>query len=277
MVTYPPLLRAVTSDAKTLPDRIVDYFVARIFTQDLPPGERLPADRELAPLLGVDRTSLRMAMQQLARMGLVRIVHGSGVRVLDFREHAGIDFLAAVFALPGVSVGGSYLLQVFDDWIAFMPVVVGRAFSDMPQEAERVLDAIMLQQLELLDTRRPGEPLERVVELEVELQDKLVRRAGNASMILLGNSSRPLRRHLVQLYFEETDVRQHVQAQRALFHHFSHDERGERGGRDADRIHASYRAYLSERAAPLRAHLSALPRKPALAPVVSQAQLTTNP
>jgi len=268
MATYPPLLRAVTSDAKTLPDRIVDYFVARIFTQDLPPGERLPADRELAPLLGVDRTSLRMAMQQLARMGLVRIVHGSGVRVLDFREHAGIDFLALVFALPGVSLGGSYLLQVFDDWIASMPIVVGRAFAEMTQEAAHAIDAIMLQQLALLDV---SEPMERVVELEVELQDKLVRSAGNASLILLGNSSRPLRRHLVRLYFEATDVRQHVHAQRALFHQFT------TGARDPGLVHASYRTYLSERAAPLRAHLLALPRNPALAPAAGQPQLTTNP
>ena len=123
------LKRAAASDGRTLPDRIADHFIARIFTGELAPGSRLPADRELAPQLGVDRTSLRMAMQQLGRMGLIKALRGSGVTVLDYREHAGLDFLAAVFKNRDLSLGGSFLLEALDDWIEQIPKVAGRALA----------------------------------------------------------------------------------------------------------------------------------------------------
>ncbi|MDD9938242.1 MAG: GntR family transcriptional regulator, partial [Myxococcales bacterium] len=54
----------------TLPDRIADELIARVFTGELQPGDTLPAERALAASLGVDRTSLRIAMRQLTRMRL---------------------------------------------------------------------------------------------------------------------------------------------------------------------------------------------------------------
>ncbi|MET0390775.1 MAG: GntR family transcriptional regulator [Polyangiales bacterium] len=259
MLAYSPLPDPAPSPSgpgKTLPDRIVEYFIARIFTGDLPAGERLPPDRELAPMLAVDRTSLRMALQQLARLGLVKIVHGSGVRVLDFREHAGLDFLALVFSLPGLSLGGSYLLQVLDDWIDFMPAIAGRSLASMSHEARRAIDSLMAEQLSQLD--RNAE-LERVIDLEVQLQDRVLRTGGNTGLILLGNSSRPLRRQLLRLYFEASDVRQHVTTQRALFH-----ELVSAPSLRADEIAAIYRAFLVECTTELRARLQALPMNPSL-------------
>jgi DNA-binding FadR family transcriptional regulator len=255
-VTYPPLEPAQPSDGKTLPDRIVEYFIARIFTGELPPGERLPADRELSVLLGVDRTSLRMATQQLARLGLVKVVHGSGVRVLDFREHAGLDFLSAVFALPKLSIGGSYVLEALDDWIDLAPVLVGRALARVTHEVRRELDAIMADQLSVLDA---GGERAKVLDLEIALQDQILRIVGNTTLVLLGNSSRPLRRTLVGLFFETTDVREHVTAQRAMFRAAARRE-----GLSAEQIAKDYRAYLALRTQALRERLLALPMNPSL-------------
>lgn len=254
---YTPLPPPETSSpSKTLPDRILEYFSARIFAGDLAAGERLPADRELALLLGVDRTSLRMALQQLSRLGLVKIVQGSGMRILDFREHAGLDFLALVFGLPGLSLGGSYLLQLLDDWIDVMPAVLGRALVVMNHDDRRRLDAAMAEQLAVLDARGPASQL---VELEVALQDRVIRTLGNTGLILLGNSSRPLRRQLVTLFFETIDVREHVNAQRALVQAWI------AGGQlSAELVSAGYRAYLLRHTQPLRSRLLSMPMNPAL-------------
>ncbi len=45
---------------------------------ELAPGDRLPAERELAPLLGVSRNSLRPALAALEALGVIEIRHGSG-------------------------------------------------------------------------------------------------------------------------------------------------------------------------------------------------------
>jgi GntR family transcriptional repressor for pyruvate dehydrogenase complex len=257
---YYPLPQPASGEAgKTLPDRIAEHFIARIFTGEIAAGERLPPDRELAPLLGVDRTSLRMAMQQLSRLGLIKVVHGSGVRVLDYREHAGIDFLAAVFALPDLFLGGSFLLQVLDDWLDLMPAVIGRALARATHDDYRSLDGVMAEQLALLEAEATPATL---AELEVALQDRLVRVLGNTGLVLLGNSSRPLRQRLVQMFFEEVAMREHVEMQRALLRESMN--RASVSPLSAPEIATFYRAYLLERSAPLRRRLSALPMNPAL-------------
>jgi DNA-binding FadR family transcriptional regulator len=47
------------------------------------PGERVPSERELTRDLGVGRSTVREALNGLARMGLVEIRHGQGVFVVE--------------------------------------------------------------------------------------------------------------------------------------------------------------------------------------------------
>ena len=47
------------------------------------PGDRVPSQRELTRDLGVGRSTVREALNGLARMGLVEIRHGQGVFVID--------------------------------------------------------------------------------------------------------------------------------------------------------------------------------------------------
>jgi GntR family transcriptional repressor for pyruvate dehydrogenase complex len=89
----------------------------------------------LAEELGVDRTSLRVALRQLSRMNLLRATQGSGITVLDYRRHAGIDFLAAVLEVPGLELGGAFLLEALDQWNVMMPRFVATALARCPARA----------------------------------------------------------------------------------------------------------------------------------------------
>jgi GntR family transcriptional repressor for pyruvate dehydrogenase complex len=242
---------------KTLPDRIAEHFMARVFVGELAPGERLPPDRELAQQLGVDRTSLRMAMQQLSRMGLVRAVRGSGVSVLDYREHAGLDFLAAVFTLPQLSLGGGFLLQTLDDWLDLIPFVVGRAFSRATDDDFHEMDALFTQQLALCEKREGNAGLAKIVQLEVALQNRVFRMLGNTGFMLFNNSSRPLRARMAKVYFETIDVRGHVGMHRKLL-------RDARGGAPPEELARGYRANLQKRTGALRKRLQAMPTNPSI-------------
>jgi len=70
-------------------------------------GATLPGERELSEQLGVSRLTLRAALTRLSSEGLVLSVHGSGTRVLDFREHGDVALLGhlAELALTGQRVG----------------------------------------------------------------------------------------------------------------------------------------------------------------------------
>lgn len=50
---------------------------------ELKPGDRLPAERELAEHFNVSRASLRAALHSIAGMGLLQFRHGSGTYITD--------------------------------------------------------------------------------------------------------------------------------------------------------------------------------------------------
>lgn len=55
---------------------------AQICAGDLGPGLWLPPERQLAETHGVSRSTARAALQDLAELGLVRLVPGSGAQVV---------------------------------------------------------------------------------------------------------------------------------------------------------------------------------------------------
>jgi GntR family transcriptional repressor for pyruvate dehydrogenase complex len=76
--TFPPAARLADAVARALEKRILEG--------SLKPGDRLPAERELALELGVSRPSLREAIQRLAAKGLLTTRHGGGTVVTDRLE-----------------------------------------------------------------------------------------------------------------------------------------------------------------------------------------------
>ena len=69
-----------------LSDTVAGELEKRLLEGSLKPGDRLPAERELAVELGVSRPSLREAIQKLVSKGLLSTRHGGGTRVTDRLE-----------------------------------------------------------------------------------------------------------------------------------------------------------------------------------------------
>jgi GntR family transcriptional regulator, transcriptional repressor for pyruvate dehydrogenase complex len=66
----------------------------QILRGELPPGERLPGERELAAKYGTNRNTLREAVRKLEQARLVTVRHGQGVTVADFRRTGTMDLLS---------------------------------------------------------------------------------------------------------------------------------------------------------------------------------------
>lgn len=61
--------------------QIADKLVSQIESGELSPGDRLPAERELSEMLGINRMTLRRALRVLESQGLVLRKHGVGTFV----------------------------------------------------------------------------------------------------------------------------------------------------------------------------------------------------
>ncbi len=78
---------------KSLSDHVFDRLTEQIVSGALEPGQSLPSERALCEALGVNRGAIREAVKRLSQAGLVASHHGSGHKVLDYRQSAGLDLL----------------------------------------------------------------------------------------------------------------------------------------------------------------------------------------
>jgi GntR family transcriptional repressor for pyruvate dehydrogenase complex len=65
------------------------------------PGDKLPAERDLAAQIGVSRPTVRVGLRALAAMGIVQSRHGSGTYIPDGPPALGSESLSLLAALHG--------------------------------------------------------------------------------------------------------------------------------------------------------------------------------
>ncbi|MHA6630423.1 FadR/GntR family transcriptional regulator [Pseudonocardia sichuanensis] len=115
-------------------DLIADRILQLIRSEKLHAGTRLPAERELASLLGTSRPSLREALRSLQAKGHVEIRHGAGVFVTDPATSRSLR--AAVFAEE------MSLTELFDmREVLELPAVAWAATNQDTERLAKVQDA----------------------------------------------------------------------------------------------------------------------------------------
>jgi GntR family transcriptional repressor for pyruvate dehydrogenase complex len=81
--------------------QVVSHVRDLIERRALKPGDRLPAERDLAIQIGVSRPTIRAGLRTLAAMGVVRSRHGSGTYIPEGPPAFNTDALSFLAALHG--------------------------------------------------------------------------------------------------------------------------------------------------------------------------------
>jgi GntR family transcriptional repressor for pyruvate dehydrogenase complex len=84
-------------------ERVITFVRNLIARGELRPGDRLPAERDLALELHVSRPTIRAGLRALAAMGVVVSKHGSGTYIPDGPPTLGSEPLRFLAALHGFS------------------------------------------------------------------------------------------------------------------------------------------------------------------------------
>ncbi|MBN2471393.1 MAG: fatty acid metabolism transcriptional regulator FadR [Anaerolineae bacterium] len=77
-------------------EHVEETLISAILQGDFAPGDTLPAERELAGMLGVTRPTLREGLRRLERDGWLLIQQGKPTLVTDFWREGGLNVLTGI-------------------------------------------------------------------------------------------------------------------------------------------------------------------------------------
>lgn len=127
-------------------EQIVAQIEERILNGELRPGDKLPAERELAEQFGVSRTAIREAMKALSHSGMVVIQPGRGTFVTDISSKVvrhSFDMLVRVSNETGVK-DLIEIREILEPEIAALAAVrAGSEDIESMEEAVRAMDLAM--------------------------------------------------------------------------------------------------------------------------------------
>lgn len=83
--------------------KVIDYVKKQILIGELKVGEKLPAERELAQILGISRNSVREAIRSLDIMGMITSQHGAGNYITGNFENNLVESMSMMFLLHQIN------------------------------------------------------------------------------------------------------------------------------------------------------------------------------
>lgn len=158
-----------------------------IIEGEVEPGAHLPSERTLAEQAGVNRQAVREALQRLRQQGLVEIVQGEGVRVLDWVDHGRISVLTDAALRPD----GSLNLEIAFAVLRLRMVTLADAAH---QASGRCSGEQIRQMRDLIDAGDRDDDLEP----RLALWDVVVDASGNLAYRLVYNSQQAVAARLPQ-------------------------------------------------------------------------------
>ena len=134
----------MTVESKSkLKKSFVDEMQFRILSGQLRPGDRLPAERDLALEMGISRTSVNQGILDLERLGFLCIVPRRGTYVADYINNATALTLAAIMQYDATKIEP----KLFRDFMEFRILVerecVRLACERMDGDAQQKLQTVL--------------------------------------------------------------------------------------------------------------------------------------
>lgn len=203
-------------ESEKLSDAVMRQIEELILRGILRPGERLPAERELAERLGVSRPSLREAISNLQDVGLLATKAGSGVFVADV--------LGSAFAPALVKLFATHDEAVFDylDFRRDMEGLAAARAARLGSDTDlKLVDALFRRMMAAHQKRKPDDE----AQLDAEFHMAIIEASHNVVMLHMMRSIYDLLREGVfynrQVMFKQRTTRdalldQHARINAAL-------------------------------------------------------------
>ena len=176
-------------------EEIVEQLKNRIINKDIVPGEKLPAERTLAQMLSVNRSTVRAALGKLESMDLVEIRHGEGVYVKNYLESGSLELVKEL-----LFKNNALDMDVFKNLMDLREVLV----PEMAYCAAKNRTAEDLKSLERLVS---GTDKKNMDDRDMRLHNIIAMASGNVLYVILLNAFTSQMNAYYELYFSDPENR----------------------------------------------------------------------
>lgn len=146
----------------------VEAIKSLITSGDLQPGDTLPAERELAAMLGISRPSLREAIRVLRAMNIIETRHGDRTYVSSLEPHLLAQPIAFMLQVAPTSIG-----YLFETRLLLEADAVLLAATRITKEQIAEISALIEESAKQLDH------VQRYMEVDHRIHTAIVEAAGN--------------------------------------------------------------------------------------------------
>jgi GntR family transcriptional regulator, transcriptional repressor for pyruvate dehydrogenase complex len=170
-----------SSTRRPVSEEVFSQLRAEILRGELRPGDKLPSERTLTDVFGVNRHAVREALKRLQQAGLVEVSQGGATRVLDLRSSGGLDLLPHLSLRSSGRVDPKVLRSALE-----MRISIGADAARLcARRAVAPLPDRLLQKCEEMETT---DDLNALTDLDAAFWELVVEGADNIAYRLAFNS-----------------------------------------------------------------------------------------
>jgi len=169
-----------------------------VLSGELRPGERLPAERDLAARLGVSRPVLHEALVDLAAKGLVTILPRRGVIVNDYRKSGSTAILSSLLSFHQGSLDTHFVLSLFEMRFLVETETARLAALRASQEEIDVLHSLLAA-----EDKVDRDDIQALTDLDFEFHLQISLASANLVYPLILNSFKNVYIHFTEPFFKQ--------------------------------------------------------------------------
>ena len=176
----------------SITESVVHSLLGKILSGDLKAGDRLPPERDLAEQMGVSRSSVHLAVLELAGKGFLEIIPRRGTVVCDYRKHPTPDSLPLLMSYGSVDLEQELFSDMMETRLLLETESARLACSHIYESTFREMQ-------ELVEALK--QPDADVTDILYGFHYRLVQASGNSIYSMIFRGFEPVLRSLIGLHY----------------------------------------------------------------------------
>ena len=131
------------TNSQSLTESVVQLFLGKILSGEWKAGDRLSPEREIATQLGVSRSSVHLAILELAGKGFLESIPRQGTVVCDYRKHPTPGSLPLLMSYGSVDLGKDLFSDMMDTRLLLEPEAARLACSNIYESTFREMQELL--------------------------------------------------------------------------------------------------------------------------------------